>query len=399
MGCELNIDVACDATALEDQNLKNRDDRNGFGLEFISMNEIIKVIHMNRMETSENEIAIKIEGLTKDFGKFRALSSISFDIKKGEIMGFLGPNGAGKTTTMRIIGNLIKPTEGRVLVNLNGNLEDIRSINSDLALDRLGFLIEVPEFYRDLSPRVLLSYFAKLRGYPRSKIADRVEAMVSLVGMKDWIDEPIKNFSKGMIQKIGIVQAIVHDPDIIVLDEPTSGLDPSARKEIRDLLIRLKKEGKTIFLSSHQLFEVSEICDRIAIINHGRLLAVDTLQNLEKKMAASQVLVKIKQKIELEKVPQSVERLEPIARKYASTIPEKKIQKGLVFYDIELPGFRINFDGLIEHQESLLKDLVQENIGIIEYTIPKTDLLERLYMKLVQESDKTQKQDITIGGL
>ena len=350
------------------------------------------------MSNSNNGTAIRIENLTKNFGDFRALDNISFEIKKGEVMGFLGPNGAGKTTTMRIVANLIKPNQGHVLVNLNDVLQDIQSVHSDLALDRMGFLIENPEFYRDLSPRTLLTYFAKLRGYPRSKIKDRVEAVVKIVGMKEWIDEPIKNFSKGMIQKIGIVQALVHDPDIIVLDEPTSGLDPTARKEIRDLILKLKLDGKTIFISSHQLFEVSEICDRVAIINQGKLMAVDTLKNLEKQLSESQVMVTINKKLDLANVPKMVELIEPVARKFAESLPQLKKNKGLVFYDINLPGFRVSFDGSIESQESLLKELVKLDIGIVEYTIPKTELLERLYIRMVESVPTIKKDDINIGG-
>lgn len=344
------------------------------------------------------EIAIKIEGLTKKFGNFTALSDVSFDIKKGEIMGFLGPNGAGKTTTMRMIANLIKPTAGRVLVNLNGGLEDIKSVHSDQALDKMGFLIEAPEFYRDLTPRILLKYFAKLRGYPRNNVNRRVEEVIQIVGLKDWIDEPIKNFSKGMIQKTGIAQAIVHDPDIIIMDEPTSGLDPTARKDVRDIFLKLKKKGKTLFISSHQLYEISEICDRVAIINHGKLLAVDTLEKLEKLMLESQVIVKIKEPLDLNIVPEKVEKLELVVSKYGTTLSESKKRNGLVLYDPALPGYRISFDGTTESQENLLKDLVNKDIGVIEYSIPKTELLERLYMQLVNYSVKTQKEDIQIGG-
>jgi ABC-type multidrug transport system ATPase subunit len=143
---------------------------------------------------------------------------------------------------------------------------------------------------------------------------------------------------------------------------------------------------------------VSEICDRVAIINQGKLMAVDTLKNLEKQLSESQVMVTINKKLDLANVPKMVELIEPVARKFAESLPQLKKNKGLVFYDINLPGFRVSFDGSIESQESLLKELVKLDIGIVEYTIPKTELLERLYIRMVESVPTIKKDDINIGG-
>ncbi len=314
-------------------------------------------------------------------------------------MGLLGPNGAGKTTTMKCVADLIEPTEGKVLVGYNGQLEDVRSANRDALLDKMGFLIENPQFYREMTPRQLLTYFAKLRGYPRDRIKQRVEELVRMMQMGKWIDEKVKKFSKGMMQKIGVIQAIVHDPDFIVLDEPQSGLDPEFRKYMRDFMLNLKEQGKTIFLSSHLLYEVSEVADRVAIIANGKLLAVDTLDNLEALAKESIISAEISEPMELDHAKALVDRIEPIAQRYGEALEPSLKSKGLVFYDPKLPGFKIYFDGKKETQEAILKELVRQDIALIEYSVPKAALLERLYMKLMKEEQKVKKEDVQIGGL
>ena len=205
------------------------------------------------------------------------------NIYRGEILGYLGENGAGKSTTMKMMGWLLRSNQGSISIKDNGgDLETLNALNKDRLLNNIGFLIENPAFYPDVTPRQILRYFGELKGYPRKKIGARVEEIVEMIGMTKWIDTKIKNFSKGMRQKIGIISAIVHDPDIIVLDEPSTGLDPTARLLVREFILKLKSLGKTIFLSSHLLYEISEIADRIAIISHGKLVAIDTLENLEK---------------------------------------------------------------------------------------------------------------------
>ncbi len=187
-----------------------------------------------------------------------------------------------------MLAHLLMPNEGQVLVRDNSHLEPLNQRNKDRLLNNIGFLIENPAFYGDMTPRQILTYFGELKGFPSGKLLKaRVEEIVELVKMTKWIDTRIKNFSKGMRQKIGIVSAIVHDPEIIVLDEPATGLDPTARLLVREFLLKMKDMGKTIFLSSHLLYEISEIADRVAIISQGKLIACDTLENLEAKAKKS----------------------------------------------------------------------------------------------------------------
>ncbi|GAH60169.1 unnamed protein product, partial [marine sediment metagenome] len=239
------------------------------------------------MNKKNQEILIQIKNLTKKFGNFTAVKGVNLEIQRGEIVGFLGPNGAGKTTTMKMMSHLLKPNEGEVLIRANGELQKLTNRNKDYLLDNIGFLIEIPAFYGKVTPKEILKYFAKLKGYPRKNINERIDTVLKMVGMSEWKDKKIGTFSKGMKQKIGILSAIVHDPDIVVLDEPQTGLDPVARKEVRDFIMNLKKIGKTVFLSSHLLYEISEVADRIAIIHHGKLIAFDTLDNLEGKAMKS----------------------------------------------------------------------------------------------------------------
>ncbi len=328
--------------------------------------------------TKENsDIVISLRNLSKKFGEFYAVSNFSLDVKKGEIIGLLGPNGAGKTTTMKMISRLLLPSTGEVWIRDNGNLELLTNKTKDSLLDHLGFLIENPAFYDHMTPRQILSYFAKLKGYPKKMIRSRVEEVVNMIGLEGWIDKKVGTFSKGMRQKLGIVSALVHDPDILVLDEPQTGLDPKARKEIRELLLRLKHQGKTIFLSSHLLYEVSEIADRIAIINMGQLVAFDTIRNLEAKGQDSLL------RIQLLTVPTEItmirDKLESIIKPHAGM----KNVSNIVSYNADTQIFEVRFDGNLENQGRILKELALSKIDVVDFSVPRTSSLEDLYIKLL----------------
>jgi ABC-2 type transport system ATP-binding protein len=328
---------------------------------------------------SNQEVLIQLKNLTKKFGEFYAVSDINIEVQRGEIVGFLGPNGAGKSTTMKMIAYLLEPTEGEIWIRGNGELHKLTRKNKDYLLDNIGFLIENPAFYGDLSPRVILAYFAKLKGYPKEKINQRIEEVLDFFRMEEWIDKKIKTFSKGMRQKIGIASAIIHDPDIIILDEPQTGLDPKARKEVRDFILQLKQMGKTIFLSSHLLYEISEVADRIAIIHHGKIIAFDTLDNLEastKKSVINFELLNTEYKDQnhfLEEVKNLVQ-------------PLTGIEKNLswVKYNKETGVFQIFFNGDPQNQRSILKMLIDNNFKIIEFSVPKAGLLEDLFIELTK---------------
>lgn len=339
------------------------------------------------------EIIVQFSNVTKKFGNFTAVSDITFEIFRGEILGFLGPNGAGKSTTMKMLANLISPNEGVINIRGNGDsyLQQLSSQTKDYLLDNIGFLIENPIFYDNMTPRQTLTYFAKLKGYPTNKINDRVEYVVSLVGMSDWIDNKLGTFSKGMRQKIGIISAMVHDPDIIILDEPQTGLDPKARIEIRNLILRLKDIGKTIFISSHLLYEVSEVADRIAIINHGEIIACDTLDNLEDLSKKSLIHVEINNFNEPEQI---IEKIKTAIK--GMNLSSGKISINSVEYNIENNDFTILFDGNSNTQHSLLKALIDENLEIIEYSVPKVGLLENLYLEFIDTSDYVNNNGVTV---
>ncbi|MCS6831458.1 MAG: ABC transporter ATP-binding protein [Armatimonadota bacterium] len=225
------------------------------------------------------ESAIKIEGLTKEYlnkttGKMvRAVDDLHLEVYRGEIFGFLGPNGAGKTTTIKMLLGLIFPTKGDAWI-FGKPIGDV-SVKRQIA-----YLPESPYFYEYLTGRQVLDFYARLFGVPASERKKKVDALLEMVGLSRDGDKTLRNYSKGMLQRIGIAQALLNDPELLFLDEPTSGLDPMARIEIRDLIIRLKQQGKTVFLSSHQLLEVELICDRVSILNRGKLLKAGKLDEL-----------------------------------------------------------------------------------------------------------------------
>jgi len=221
-----------------------------------------------RPEASE---IVRVSEVTKDFRpglglrRKRVLHGISFGVREGEIFGFVGPNGAGKTTTLKILMGLIRPTSGRATILGH----DVR----ETAFRRnVGFLPENPYFYEYLTGREILAFYARLSGLPRAGRDERVLALLEQVGLSHAADARLRTYSKGMLQRVGIAQALVHDPSVVFLDEPMSGLDPIGRKEIRDLILRLRGEGKTVFMNTHILSDVELVCDRVAIIARGRIV-------------------------------------------------------------------------------------------------------------------------------
>ena len=213
---------------------------------------------------------IQVMDVVKDFRpglgirKKRVLHGISSSVMEGEIFGFVGPNGAGKTTTLKVLMGLIKATSGSA--SILGH--DVR----ETAYRReIGFLPENAYFYDYLTGRELLDFYARLSGVPASGRSERVATLLDWVGLTYAGDQRVRSYSKGMAQRVGIAQALVHDPSVIFLDEPMSGLDPIGRKEIRDLIIRLRSEGKTVFMNTHILSDVEMVCDRVAIIVHGKI--------------------------------------------------------------------------------------------------------------------------------
>ncbi|MBN2373754.1 ABC transporter ATP-binding protein [bacterium] len=222
---------------------------------------------------------IEIRNVTKTYrtgfwGKKRlALKDLSLEIEDGEAFGFLGPNGAGKTTTLKILLGIVQPDSGSATI-LGKPIKDVSTKS------RIGFLPEQPYFYDYLTGKELLEFYAGFFGLSRSERRKRIACLLEAVSLIGSEGIALKKYSKGMLQRIGIAQALINDPDVIFLDEPLSGLDPLGRKEIRDIVLRLKDEGKTIFFCSHFLPDVEMICDRVAILNKGILVAVNNLNEL-----------------------------------------------------------------------------------------------------------------------
>ena len=223
---------------------------------------------------------INVSGLTKDYGSRRAINELSFNIEKGEIVGFLGPNGAGKTTTMRILTGYMPPTAGKAEINGFDVVEqslDVRRI--------VGYMPETVPLYTDLSIFEYLKYMADLRHIKNA--SDRVDEVLELVHMDDRADSLISSLSKGMRQRVGLGQALLHRPDVLILDEPTIGLDPAQIIEVRNMVRNIGKEH-TVLLSTHILSEAQQVCNRVLIINKGRLVAEDTPERLQARLTGSQ---------------------------------------------------------------------------------------------------------------
>jgi ABC-2 type transport system ATP-binding protein len=230
---------------------------------------------------------IKVSGLTKDYGARRAINNLSFDAQQGEIVGFLGPNGAGKTTTMRILTGYMPPTDGEAIIAGYNIVEE-----SLEARKRIGYLPETTPLYTEMVVFDYLKYMGELRGVP--EVEDRVDEVLDMVGLGDRANGYIGNLSKGMRQRVGLAQALLHRPEVLILDEPTIGLDPGQVVEVRELIREIGKE-RTVLLSTHLLNEAQNICDRVLIINKGKIVAEDTTENLQARLiGAERVIVRVR---------------------------------------------------------------------------------------------------------
>jgi len=219
---------------------------------------------------------IELQSLSKSFGSIKAVDSLNLVVLRGKTVGFLGPNGAGKTTTIKILTNLISPTGGKAL------LEGVDVVtHPKKALSHVGAVVETPEFYPYLTPVETLAYLGRIRGMHSGEIKRRSNEVLQEVKLEEWRNTRIGKFSKGMKQRLAIGQALLHEPEILILDEPTSGLDPRGMVEVREIIRRLKKLEYTIFMSSHLLGEVQEVCDSAALIDRGKLLVYDSIDNLK----------------------------------------------------------------------------------------------------------------------
>ncbi|MEP0804987.1 MAG: ABC transporter ATP-binding protein [Chloroflexota bacterium] len=230
---------------------------------------------------------IQVNGLIKDYGTRRALDNITFDANQGEIVGFLGPNGAGKTTTMRILTGYMPPTGGEAIVAGYDVVEESLEVRK-----RVGYLPETVPLYNDMTALDYLTFMAELRQLPNAQ--DRAWETLELVDLDERANSYIGNFSKGMRQRVGLAQALLHRPEVIILDEPTIGLDPAQVVEVRSLIREIGRD-RTVLFSTHILSEAQQICDRVLIINKGKIVAEDTPENLQSRvLGAERILVRVR---------------------------------------------------------------------------------------------------------
>jgi len=307
------------------------------------------------------EEVILTRDLTKRYSNFTALEKLNISITKGSCVGFLGPNGAGKSTTMKILTGLIKPTNGEAFIFGYDVIKETKQ-----ALSKIGAVVETPEFPTYLTPNQILSYFGKIRGLPKQKLNESIDNVLEIVKMTEWRQKKIGKFSKGMRQRIALASALLHNPEILILDEPTSGLDPRGRSEIKQIIKSLKNDGKTIFMSSHLLPETQEICDKVALIDKGRLLHFDRMDLLNNS-ENSTILI---------------EFINAIEDNQLSIISKLN---GVLDVKIESNGLVVEFDGGDEQKAELLKSI--EDLGFKVTSFRTVDSkLESLYLKLVTDS-------------
>jgi ABC-2 type transport system ATP-binding protein len=310
--------------------------------------------------------SIEAVNLSKKYGSYAAVSDLNLKIEGAKCVGFLGPNGAGKTTTLKMFTDLIRPSSGEALINgVNVHKQKKRALAS------VGTLIEMPEVYPALTPREALMMIAEIRGVPKAERNDRIEDVVSEVRMDEWIDKRVGKFSKGMKQRICVASVLLSDPRIVLLDEPTTGLDPRGMSEVRDIIKSLKNEKRLIFMSSHLLSEVSDVCDEVAIVDHGKLIIYDTLSNVTAKVSGGEnaVEVGLRNAVDTELLNKIVANIRGI----------DKAEKS------DGTTFRIKFTGGLDAQERILGDLVKMKIGIVSYR-PASSALEEAYLSLVKST-------------
>jgi len=315
--------------------------------------------------------AILIEDLTKDFSigfwrprPYRALDRLSLSIEQGEVFGFLGPNGAGKTTTLKLLMQLIYPT--------SGHAEILGRPAGDVAVKRrIGYLPESPYFYDYLTAEELLLYFATLFGYSPAERRRRVAALLDAVGIGAERRLQLRRFSKGMLQRVGIAQAILNDPEVVFFDEPMSGLDPLGRREVRNLILKLRDRGCTVFFSSHVLADAEALCSRVAIVVGGSLVSAGALADVRAFAARGWELVVANVSNEaLERHRSQIRRVTPIAeRRYALDLP------------------------LQPDPDLLLRSLVSDGAQLVSLN-PIRDTLEDYFVELVKQHPGRRKDDI-----
>lgn len=319
---------------------------------------------------------IEVSNLVKKYGDHTAVDHLSFQIEKGKIYGFLGPNGAGKSTTMNMITGYIASTEGKVMIDGHDILEE-----PEAAKKCIGYLPEMPPLYFDMTVLEYMKFAADLKKIPRNQKEKQIKEVMDMVKITDMKDRLIKNLSKGYRQRVGLAQAILGYPEVIILDEPTVGLDPKQIIEIRDLIKSLKQKH-TVILSSHILSEVRAVCDYVLIISHGKLVASDTPDNLERLAAGSNsLLMKVKgEKDTIRKDLETIEGVTGVEMSYDS--------------DEELWKTKVSIQENVDIREKVFYAMAKANCPIYEMQVKRVSL-EDVFLELTEGEKKksTGKQE------
>lgn len=314
-------------------------------------------------------MSIKIENLTKFYGDLAAVKDISFEVKTGEIVGFLGPNGAGKTTTMKLVTTYITQNSGKIFVDGIDTEKDPLAVRK-----KIGYLPEQNPLYSDMNVIDYLRYAAELQSVEKSKINDSIKRMVKVCGLEDVKHKDIGELSKGYKQRVGLAQAMIHNPEVLLLDEPTSGLDPNQIIEIRKLIKDLGKQ-KTVILSTHILQEVQATCDRVIIINNGQIVADGTTDSLQKRFQG-QLLISIK----LKKDPKAGK--EKILSMFESITGVEKVRVNSD--DSEVWNIDITANKGTEVRDAIFKKVVSNDMVLIDLHQEETTL-EDIFRKLTTQ--------------
>lgn len=317
---------------------------------------------------------IEVMELTKRYGKKRGVEGIAFSIQKGEIIGLLGPNGAGKSTIMKMLTGYHAPTSGVIQINGTDALESPREVSS-----LIGFMAEIPPLYVDMGVDEYLLFVAGIKGVERRKRKKEVSRVMDLAGISDVSKRLIRNLSKGYRQRVGLAQALIGEPEILILDEPTAGLDPKQIADVRNMLLSLK--GKhTMIVSSHILSEISQICDRVIIMKEGRIVAVDTLEALmQQKRNSAEFFLTVKG--ELKKIRNRIAEMDGISRVDVVETGEKS----------GYHRFAVASDGLLETRERLSLALAQAQWPLVEMR-SNSYSLEQVFLELTQGEEREVKK-------
>ena len=303
----------------------------------------------------DKDILIRVDRASRYFGPFCAVDEISFDIVKGEVLGFLGPNGAGKSTTMQMISGNLAPSAGQILINGIDLLDRPKEAKA-----QLGYLPDTPPLYRELKVDEYLLFCARLNRVPSRQLRSAVARAKERCGLADVGNRLIGNLSKGYRQRVGIAQAIIHSPALVILDEPTVGLDPIQIRDIRHLIRELSEEHSVI-LSTHILPEVQAVCDRVQIINQGKLVLSDTIEGLQRRMAGTSLLVALRR---------------PPSQEVLAEVPGVAVVEAL-----GEGRFRLHLTAADDPVETLVRQSVQHDWGLYELS-PERMSLEQVFVDL-----------------